>query len=230
MLIKIKRQRDADSEPYWQSFACDADPEMTISALLDKLNYTDDLYDTEGKPAPRIRWECSCQQKMCGACAMVINGIPRLACATFLRDIKGGELTLEPLSKFPVIADLIVDRSIIEENLHRARAYLGEYKGIGEKSFPQLYSVAKCLKCGLCLEACPNYIRGENFFGALFANEMYLLSLQSADRGEELRKEYARHFAGGCSKVLSCVEVCPMGIDTLASMAKLNRPGRAGRR
>lgn len=66
--------------------------------------------------------------KMCGACAMVINGVPRLACSAFLRDIKGDELTLEPLSKFPVIDDLIVDRSIIESNLHRARAYLGEYK------------------------------------------------------------------------------------------------------
>lgn len=226
MLINIKRQRDADSKPYWQSFECGTDPEMTVSALLDKLNYTDDLYDTEGNPAPRIRWECSCLQKMCGACAMVINGVPRLACASFLRDIKGGKLTLEPLSKFPVVADLMVDRSIIEENLHRARVYLGEYKKIGKKNYPQLYSAAKCLKCGLCLETCPNYIKGENFFGALFANEVYLLSLQSADRSRELKKEYAKHFQSGCSKSLSCVEVCPMGIDTLSSMAKMNRFGR----
>lgn len=156
---------------------------------------------------------------------MVINGVPRLACSAFLRDIKGDELTLEPLSKFPVIDDLIVDRSIIESNLHRARAYLGEYKKLVEKDFPQLYSTAKCLKCGLCLEVCPNYIKGENFFGALFANEMYLLSFQSADRSVQLKKEYAKHFAAGCSKSLSCVEVCPMGIDTLSSMAKMNRLG-----
>lgn len=156
---------------------------------------------------------------------MVINGVPRLACSAFLRDIKGDELTLEPLSKFPVIDDLIVDRSIIESNLHRARAYLGEYKKLVEKDFPQLYSTAKCLKCGLCLEVCPNYIKGENFFGALFANEMYLLSFQSADRSVQLKKEYDKHFAAGCSKSLSCVEVCPMGIDTLSSMAKMNRLG-----
>lgn len=226
MIITIKRQRDATSTPYWQSFRCDTNPNMTVSALLDKLNYTDDLYDINGNAAPRIHWECSCLQKMCGACAMVINGIPGLACATFLRNIKEDKLTLEPLSKFPVVADLIVDRSIIENNLHKAQAYLGKYRKPRMKDFPQLYSVAKCLKCGLCLEVCPNYIKGENFLGAFFANDMYLLSQQSADRNDKLKKEYAKHFASGCSKSLSCVNVCPMGIDTLASMAKMNRLGK----
>ena len=55
---------------------------------------------------------------------------------------------------------------------------------------------------------------------------MYLLSQQSADRNDKLKKEYAKHFASGCSKSLSCVNVCPMGIDTLASMAKMNRLGK----
>ena len=223
MLIKIRRQQDARSAPYWQSFQWDVDPDMTVSALLDRLNYTDDLFDIEGNPAPRIRWECSCSQKMCGACAMVINGRPRLACATFMREIKGDTLVLEPLSKFPVIADLIVDRSRIEQNLKEAQMYLGKYKKQKGKEFPQLYAAAKCLKCGLCLEVCPNYNRGENFFGALFANDAYLLAAQSEDRSREIREEYAKHFAAGCSKSLSCVEVCPAGIDTLASMARMNR-------
>lgn len=56
MLVKIKRQKDADSAPYWQTFSVDADPDMTVSAMLDRLNYTDDLYDAEGVAAPRIRW------------------------------------------------------------------------------------------------------------------------------------------------------------------------------
>ena len=229
MRITVKRQRDTSATPYWQSFECDSSPEMTVSALLDRLNYTDDLYDVDGNAAPRIRWDCSCLQKMCGACAMIINGVPGLACATFLRDIKGDRLTLEPLSKFPVVADLIVDRSVIERGLLQAEAYLGRYRGLPEKDFPQLYSVAKCLKCGLCLEICPNYTRGENFFGALFANEMYLLALQSADRRKELKKEYSSHFASGCSRALSCVNVCPAGIDTLASMAEMSRL-KTGRR
>lgn len=223
MLVKIKRQETKDSNPYWQCFRYDGDRNTTVSALLDALNYTDDLFDTEGKPARRIRWECSCQQKMCGACAMVINGVPALACETFLNGFPGDELTLEPLSKFPVVSDLIVDRGIISENLRNAEVYLGEYRAIRPKDYPQLYSTARCLKCGLCLEVCPNYHRGENFFGANFANESYLMSEQTADRAAELKKSYAEHFAKGCSKALACVKVCPMEIDTLTSIARLNR-------
>lgn len=230
MLIKIKRQDDAVSKPYWQTFECEAAPDMTVSALLDKLNYSDDLFDTEGNPARRIRWECSCTQKMCGACVMVINGTPRLACAAFIRDIKNETLVLEPLSKFPVVSDLIVDRGIIEENLRRAEAYLGSYEQQSGRDFPQLYSAAKCLKCGLCLEVCPNYNSGESFFGALFANDMYLLFRQTADRSGELLGEYNKHFAAGCSKALSCVDVCPIGIDTLASMSEMNRRRRKQRK
>lgn len=223
MLVTIKRQKDAETAPYWQSFTCQTGPDMTVAAVLDALNYTDDLFDIQGEPAPRIRWECGCQQKMCGGCAMVINGTPALACSTFLRDLPGDVLTLEPLSKFPVIADLMVDRSVIEENLRRAQAYLGRFGGEKEKEYPQQYAAAKCLRCGLCLEVCPNYVRGERFFGGLFANEAYLLYTQSADRKKDLKKEYERHFAQGCSKALSCEAVCPMEISTLSSMARMNR-------
>ena len=63
-------------------------------------------------------------QALCGGCAMVINGVPALACNTFADEVKGEELVLAPLSKFPVVADLIVDRSVIYENLTHAKAYL----------------------------------------------------------------------------------------------------------
>lgn len=226
MLVKIKRQKDGDSAPYWQRFSCETTPDMTVAAVLDRLNYTDDLFDAEGASAPRIRWECSCLQKMCGGCAMVINGTPALACSTFLRDLEGDSLTLEPLTKFPVVADLVVDRGIIEENLRRAEAFLGTFGGAEEKAYPQLYAISKCLRCGLCLEVCPNYVRGEDFFGALFANESYLLYTQSGDRKKETAREYDRHFARGCSKALSCQQICPMGISTLTSMARMNFHGK----
>lgn len=222
MFVKIKRQVDKDSKPYWQTFRYEGSQDTTVAALLDALNYTDDLYDIEENPALRIRWECSCMQKMCGACAMIINGTPALACNTFLREIKGEEIILEPLSKFPVVADLIVDRSIIEENLKKAEVYLGEFQKSSPKEYEQQYSTAKCLKCGLCLEVCPNYSKGENFYGALFANNAYLVCSQSKDRKKELKKKYGANFAAGCSKALSCDKVCPMGISTLSSMLKMN--------
>ncbi|MGN1104062.1 MAG: 2Fe-2S iron-sulfur cluster-binding protein [Candidatus Coproplasma sp.] len=223
MLVKIKRRKSALDKAYWQTFDFECGKDLTVAALLDELNYTDDLYDTEGQPATRILWECSCMQKICGACAMVINGVPALACNTFLRDIKGDTLVLEPLSKFPVVADLIVDRSIIEENLKKSRIYTGEYSGISAKEYDHCYAAAKCIKCGLCLEVCPNYSKGENFFGALFANDAFLTKSMSKERAGEIKKQYNAHFAAGCSKCLSCQHICPMEIPTLASMLRMNK-------
>lgn len=222
MLVRIKRQKSPGSEPYWQSFTYDGTGHITVSAVLDALNYTDDLFDTEGNPAPKIRWECSCIQAVCGGCAMVINGVPALACSTFIDEIKGKELVLEPLSKFPVVADLVVDRSIIYENLNHARGYLESIAVTKKKDHEHLYSIAKCLKCGLCLEVCPNYHPGAAFFGAVFANDSYMIASQS-DNSQNITKEYKEHFGAGCSKALSCQSVCPAGIETITSIIKMNR-------
>ena len=222
MIVKIKRQNTPESESYWQSFNYEGTAHVPVSAVLDTLNYTDDLFDIEGKPALRIRWECSCMQAMCGGCAMVINGVPSLACETFVDEVKGKELVLEPLSKFPVIADLAVDRGIIYENLNSAKAYLESFSGSDERQHKQQYSVAKCLKCGLCLEVCPNYHPGAQFFGAVLANESYLIASQE-DKNSPIVKEYKNHFSSGCSKALSCQTVCPVGIETLTSILRMNR-------
>lgn len=223
MIVKIKRQSAPDAPSYWQSFSYEGPKHVSVSAVLDDLNYTDDLFDVEGKSAPRIRWECSCMQATCGGCAMVINGTPALACATFADEGKGEELILEPLSKFPVVADLIVDRSVIYENLLRGKAYLEDMAVKETREYKQQYSVAKCLKCGLCLEVCPNYHPGAEFFGALFANESYLVASQSKEKKPQVLKEYKKHFGAGCSKALSCQAVCPAGIETLTSIIKMNR-------
>ena len=223
MIVKIKRQSDPQADAYWQSFTYNGPEHVTVSAILDALNYTDDLFDTEGKPAARIRWECSCMQAVCGGCAMVINGVPALACATFADEVKGKELLLEPLSKFPVVADLIVDRSIIYENLNSAKAYLDGPAVSNKLRHAHQYSVAKCLKCGLCLEVCPNYRAGGAFFGAILANESYLTASQSEQAPAQLVEKYQTHFGAGCSKVLSCQSVCPAGIETISSIIKMNR-------
>lgn len=224
MIVKIKRQNSYNEPFYWQSFEYNGDKHVTVSAVLDSLNYTDDLFDIQGNPARRIRWECSCLQAVCGGCAMIINGVPSLACATYVDKVKGKELVLEPLSKFPVVADLMVDRSIIYENLNKAKAYLENIATKSDKkNYEQQYSVAKCIKCGLCLEVCPNYHPGADFYGAIFANESYLIASQSADKKPEIIKEYKKHFGAGCSKALSCQTICPIGIETITSILRMNR-------
>jgi succinate dehydrogenase / fumarate reductase iron-sulfur subunit len=66
-------------------------------------------------------------------------------------------------------------------------------------------------------------MKGDRFYGALFANDCYLIATRSDVYNKDIKKDYDRHFAAGCSKSLACVEVCPMKIPTLSSMAKLNR-------
>ena len=154
---------------------------------------------------------------------MVINGTPALACNTYVDEVKGSELVLQPLTKFPVVADLVVDRSIIYDSLNSAKAYLeGESKS-NTHQHKQQYSVAKCLKCGLCLEICPNYYPGSSFFGAVFANESYLIASQSKEKKPDIIKEYKAHFGAGCSKAYSCRSICPVGIETLTSILRMNR-------
>lgn len=254
MKIKILRQAMPDSQPYWQEFYYEWKENQTVAGMLEELNYKDDLTDISGHPARRIQWECSCLQGMCGACAMVINNRPALACETFLRDLGDAAVTLEPLRKFPTVCDLVVDRGIMQENLKKANAYIGEYREtliksilppLGDvfsrgridgcafnqripreadpKEYEHMYAAGKCLKCGLCLEVCPNYDGGQIFYGAAFANDCYLIAFRSKSMNNAVRDSYNAHFAKGCSKALSCVDVCPMKIPTLASIAKMNR-------
>ena len=233
MKVKVLRQATPFSESYWETFNADVSGETSVAALIDYINYNDDIVDEMGKPTTRIGWECSCLQGVCGSCAMVINGVPSLACETFVKDLlKDGKdtITIKPLQKFPVIHDLVIDRSDIFENLKKTSMFIGKYNPPEKqnskkknKEFEHQYTTAKCLKCGLCLEVCPNYTSGEGFFGALFANDCYMVSSRNTDKKPEVKKQYAKHFAATCSKSLSCMDVCPMKIQTIASMAKMNR-------
>ena len=102
MKVEILRRSAPEAAPYWEAFVYDGPADSTVAGVLDYLNYHDDIVNAAGEKTARIAWECSCLQGVCGACAMVINGVPALACETFLRDLKGETLTLRPLQKlFP---------------------------------------------------------------------------------------------------------------------------------
>ena len=224
MIVRIKRQDSASSESYYQDFEYSGSGRDTVSHILEKINSEDDLRDRSGNVASGIRWECSCMQKMCGACAMVINGRPALACSEFIDTDSTDLLLLEPLSKFPVKADLITDRSCITEHQKEAMMYLGKRRKPDRREHEQQYSAAKCLKCGLCLEVCPNFAGPDGrFYGAVLANEAYLLASSSEDRAGDIASEYKKHFARGCSKSLACREICPAEIQTLSSIGYMNR-------
>ncbi|MCR5083185.1 MAG: 4Fe-4S dicluster domain-containing protein [Parasporobacterium sp.] len=222
MKFKILRQKAPNTKPYYETFDYDGPMDSSVAGALDYINYKDDIVNDKGQASSRISWECSCLQAMCGSCAMVINNRPALACETFLKDLKEIN-TIEPLKKFMTVCDLVVDRSIIAENLLKAKVYkTGEVK-VSKKDYENQYTIAKCLKCGLCLEVCPNYTKGNKFYGASFANDCYLIKSTSKSDEKELKAEFDKHFAASCSKSLSCMDVCPMNLPTLASIARMSR-------
>lgn len=219
--VRIKRTDPVSGETQWQTFEYDALGKPSVAKILEEINLREQLTDKDGKAARRISWECSCLQGVCGACAMVIDGRPALACETFVDPSAQSEVSIEPLRKFHVVADLVVDRSVIDKTLLESEVYIKDYNESSPDEFAHRYQASKCLKCGLCLEVCPNWTGTGKFAGALFANDCYLVD--SADSSTEIRDEFGKHFAAGCSKSLSCMKVCPMKIETIASIAKMNR-------
>lgn len=92
--ISVKRQAAPDKEAYLQKFRYTGDGSLTVADWLTEINQTETRAD-------RISWECGCLEKKCGACAMLINGCPALACSQFLKDVgKRGKITLEVCPNF----------------------------------------------------------------------------------------------------------------------------------
>ncbi|MEE1106001.1 MAG: 2Fe-2S iron-sulfur cluster-binding protein, partial [Ruminococcus sp.] len=158
LTIDILRQKDSASAPYKQTIELDARPDDTVATLLNTINARDDLKDINGEPVGTIHWQCSCLQKKCGACAMRINGDPALACDTKLSACKRGKLSLEPLRKFPTVRDLIVDRSLMMDNLRTIHNWLEQSAHHSGKAADLCYDASRCIQCGCCLEVCPNFM------------------------------------------------------------------------
>ena len=212
--VEILRRKNPKEEPYLQTFSYQPENDTeTVAELLGRLNDTPELKDTEGRPADPIRWECSCLQRKCGACAMVINGRPALACDVLVKDLKG-TIRLEPLRKFPVVADLITDRQILRENLQQIHQYFDSEAQVSEEQLELEHDASRCLQCGLCLEVCPNFACGSDFFGMAAAVPLGR-KLELMDRGElaEASAIYRKHIYAGCGKSLACRKICPAGID-----------------
>ena len=221
--IEILRQNDRESKPYMQTLEYEAPPEDTVATLLTKLNAEADLTDIGGEPVGRIYWQCSCLQKKCGACAMRINGTPRLACDTKLGEFKKGRLCLEPRRKFPTVRDLIVDRSVMMDNLRTINNWLEQTAAHSEKASELCYDASRCLQCGCCLEVCPNFTADGSFYGAAaFVPASKILSQLKKDNEQKLPENYRKNIYKGCGKSLSCHDICPAGIDVEQKLANSN--------
>jgi len=223
-ILRIKRQKDKVSKPCWQEFEIEAEEDFSIAAILNELNGRSELKSKAEEVVEPIAWECGCMVRKCGACAMRINGVPRLACSTFLNTIKGKTIVLEPLSKFPIVKDLIVDRSVVFESLKKINLWLESEACMTEERHEVRYQSARCIMCGCCLEICPNFQVGKDFIGAIAPVNAYRILNEEMDdlHHAEISDAYKKHYYEGCGKSLACLDICPAGIPVDELMARTN--------
>lgn len=149
MKVIIKTRKDNNEVTYEYNY--NGDLNIPVTTLLERINHSHEK---------KIHYSSSCLQGICGSCAMLINGWPKLACKTFINEEAMtkhfNKITIEPLSKYPVIKDLKVDRTQIHENMKKAQQWLESNAKIKKENINFEYELSQCLMCGCCLEACPN--------------------------------------------------------------------------
>lgn len=221
-ILEIWRQKSAGENGAFRKYLYETDSDSaTVATALSELNSRDKLTDINGEMTDRIVWECSCLQKKCGACAMVINGKPCLACDTRLYGNKA--VRVEPLRKFPLIADLMVNRDIIFDDLKQMKAWSEEELTAEDKKNDLMYEASRCLQCGCCLEVCPNFVTGGDFCGmSAMVPSSRLLTGMDKRSARELRRQFGRRITDGCGKSFACRNICPAGIDIEKLMARSN--------
>ena len=223
-ILRILRKTKEECEPYWESYSYQTgNEEATVAEALASIGEKDliDPAPTTFRPYRPLVWDHSCLQKKCGACAMVINHRPGLACDTRLAACPGETVVIEPLKKFPVVEDLLVDRTSMMDRLRELSVWLEDKAREGGDDMA--FEASKCLQCGLCLEVCPNFYSGGDFGGMA---AMVPLSRLIAKLPENQRKTMAGNYRHGvfegCGKSLACREICPADIDIEKLLVRSN--------
>lgn len=168
--VRVRRQDGPGESPYWQLFDVPYEPEMNVISVLQRIAAIAET--AEGQKVPPVAWDCGCLEEVCGSCTMVINGRVRQSCSALVDKLlkeNPDEIVLEPMGKFPVVRDLMVDRSRLFHSLKRVKSWVpvDSYYDMGpgerqsRKQQEQNYPLSQCMSCGCCLEACPQYLKIE---------------------------------------------------------------------
>src|SRR5258705_13883317 len=140
----------------------------------------------DGKATTPITYDSNCLEEVCGSWAMLINGKARMACSALVDKLEQ-PIRLEPMSKFPVVRDLAVDRQFMFESLKRGKAWipidgtydLGEGPRVAPETQEKAYKLSTCISCGNCLEVCPQ-VTGTStgdFVGAAIISQVRLFNM-----------------------------------------------------
>jgi fumarate reductase iron-sulfur subunit len=187
--------------------------------VLDALNYIKDNVDG----SLTFRW--SCRMGICGSCGMMVNGEPKLTCATFLKSYAAeGRVRVQPLRYFPVIRDLVVALEDFMFKLQSVKPWLirAEEKPVAEGEYLQtpeqldLYKqFSMCINCVLCYAACPVVGLDPTFIGPAAIALAQRYNMDSRDQGSQERMDVLAQHEGiwGCTFVGDCTKACPKKVD-----------------
>jgi succinate dehydrogenase / fumarate reductase iron-sulfur subunit len=234
--LKILRQ-DAPTKAgskRWEEFDIAWHPQMNVISAL--MEIQKNPVDAKGNKVAPVVWEASCLEEVCGSCTMLVNGKVRQACSALIDRLSpnGEPITLAPMTKFPLVRDLVVDRSRMFEDLKTVKAWIhldGSHElGPGPRQSPEnqeeAYPLSRCMTCGCCLEACPQVNGLSSFIGPAALNQVRLFNLHPSGKMHAAERLEAVMGEGGvadCGKAQNCVEVCPKEIPLVDSIAVVAR-------
>ena len=231
VVLRIKRQDGPAAPSRWEEFHLSYKPRMNvISALMDIRR---NPVTVDGKKTTPVFWDCNCLEEVCGACSMIVNGKVRQACSALVDQLVQ-PIVLEPMIKFPLVRDLMVDRRRMFEALKRVRAWIpldGTYNlGSGPRVDPETgavaYSLSRCMTCGCCLEVCPQVTPISAFMGAAAISQVRLFNMHPIGRMNARERLDALMGEGGladCANAQNCVHACPKEIPLTESIAAMGR-------
>ena len=229
VIIKIKRQDNPSAKSHWEEFELSYKPGMNVISSL--MEIAANPVTRDGKATTPITYDSNCLEEVCGSCAMLINGRTRMACSALIDKLEQ-PIRLEPFTKFPVVRDLAVDRSVLFENLKAVKAWVpidGTYDlGSGPRVMPEdqeaAYPLSRCISCCCCMEACPQFNEETGFVGAATISQVRLFNTHPT--GAALKRERLAALMGDggiqeCGYAQNCVEVCPKDIPLTRSISEV---------
>lgn len=225
---KIQRYNpETDKKKQFQSFTIPVKRGMTV---LDGLIYIKENLDST------LAFRTSCRMGICGSCGMLVNNYPHLACHTQIEEFNADTLTLKPLPNMGIIKDLVVDLGpmftkhksikpfIIRHDESEMSNPSSEYKQLPAEldAFEQF---SYCIKCGICVAACPTSATDILFLGPQALAQCYHYCSDSRDAGDIDRFDVAGadHGVWRCHLAGACSEACPKGVDPALAIQLLKR-------
>jgi succinate dehydrogenase / fumarate reductase iron-sulfur subunit len=234
--LKIWRQKEKNSKGKFVPYTVqDVNPDMSFLELLDTLN--DELIKKNEQP---VEFDNDCREGICGMCGLVINGTAHgpnpgtTTCELRMREFRDGDtIVVEPwrARAFPVIKDLVVDRTAMDRIMAKG-GYITVRTGsapeasslrVAKQKADEAMDMAACIGCGACIAACPN-ASASLFVGAKISHLALLPQgkPEAIRRAERMVAQMDEELFGACSNHGECEAVCPKEIS-ISAIARMRR-------